>query len=175
VTAPAGGIEQVIEGANIEGGSFTLNWTGTATATINGTSIAKGANTTLPANTNATVRFTGGTVALVQLEAGTVATPFEQRQYGQEITICQRYYETGLAYIRGYFGSGSFTLGIHVPYKVPKRTSSTITFSSTTYLNASSVSAGANTNLNSFVALANVTTGGTDTFLNTAWAAESEL
>jgi hypothetical protein len=30
----------------------------------------------------------------VQLEVGTVATPFENRQYGQELALCQRYYET---------------------------------------------------------------------------------
>jgi hypothetical protein len=28
----------------------------------------------------------------VQLEVGTVATPFERRQYGQELALCQRYY-----------------------------------------------------------------------------------
>lgn len=30
----------------------------------------------------------------LQIEAGTVATPFEFRQYGQEFALCQRYYET---------------------------------------------------------------------------------
>jgi len=30
----------------------------------------------------------------VQFEVGTVATPFERRQYGQEFLLCQRYYES---------------------------------------------------------------------------------
>jgi hypothetical protein len=38
---------------------------------------------------NATWQITG-----VQLEAGSVATPFEHRQYGQELALCQRYYQT---------------------------------------------------------------------------------
>jgi hypothetical protein len=30
----------------------------------------------------------------VQLEAGTTASPFEYRQYGTELILCQRYYQT---------------------------------------------------------------------------------
>jgi hypothetical protein len=40
--------------------------------------------------------ITTGVVAItnVQLEIGSVATPFEQRPYGMELALCQRYYET---------------------------------------------------------------------------------
>jgi hypothetical protein len=92
VTAPAGGFEQVIEGASIIGGTYTLSWNGTATATVNGSAVAKGANFTLAGGSNATVRLSGGTFSLVQLEPGPVATPFELRPIGIELALCQRYF-----------------------------------------------------------------------------------
>jgi hypothetical protein len=43
----------------------------------------------------------------VQLEVGSVATPFERRPYGTELSLCQRYYYTVRASGVGvYFGSG---------------------------------------------------------------------
>jgi hypothetical protein len=102
VTAPAGGCEQVVEGASILSGTYTLNWTGTATATVDGTAVAKGGNVTLTGGTNATVRFSSGTFSLVQLEPGPVATPFEQRPIGTELALCQRYFESGVGNIAGY-------------------------------------------------------------------------
>jgi hypothetical protein len=92
VTAPAGGIEQVIESLNIEGGTYTLSWTGTATGAVNGSAVSNGGQVTLTANTNATIKFSSGTVSQVQLEAGSVATPFENRPIGTELALCQRYY-----------------------------------------------------------------------------------
>lgn len=43
----------------------------------------------------------------VQLEAGSVATPFEHRPYGYELALCQRYYETLSRFSSGFLGSGS--------------------------------------------------------------------
>lgn len=92
VTAPAGGIEQVVEGSNMVGGTYTLSWEGTATATVNGTAITNGGQTAaLTAGANATIRFSGGTVGRAQFELGTVATPFERRPPGIELLLCQRY------------------------------------------------------------------------------------
>jgi hypothetical protein len=61
----------------------------------------------------------------LQLEVGSVATPFERRQYGQELMLCQRYYEiSNSIYLNpqwnGYTTSGSPQ---YAPafYKVTKR------------------------------------------------------
>jgi len=61
----------------------------------------------------------------VQLEVGSVATPFEHRSYGEELARCQRYYQkTKSAFGIGY-GSG---VGINFIYTftVPMRNSPTV-------------------------------------------------
>ena len=95
VTAPAGGCEQLIEGLNLFTDTYTLSWTGTATATVGGSSVANGGNFSLTGGLDTTVRFSSGTFSRVQLEPGAVATPFEQRPIGTELALCQRYYENG--------------------------------------------------------------------------------
>jgi len=117
VTAPAGGCEQVVEGLSILSGTYTLNWTGTATATIDGTAVAKGGNVTLTGGTNATVKFSSGTFTQVQLEPGPVATPFERRPIGAELALCQRYYQhTIRAQIGGVTSSG---IGLYSAVQLP--------------------------------------------------------
>jgi len=124
MTAPAGGVAQVIEGRNIVGGTYVINWTGTATCTVGGVARLKGATFTLTANTNVTVRFTGGTYTDVQIELGTVATAFERVDIGLELAQCQRYYETGQLFMQtgttGHYGVGT-------QFSVPKRATPTMT------------------------------------------------
>jgi hypothetical protein len=57
----------------------------------------------------------------VQLEAGSVATPFEQIDYGRELIMCQRYYETGQVGAVSYAASGSAIQRSALFYKVTKR------------------------------------------------------
>lgn len=90
-TAPAGGVEQVIEGLNLESGTYVLSWTGTATATVGGTSVANGGTISVTGGTNTTVKFSSGTFSVAQLEKGSTATSFDYRPYGTELSLCHRY------------------------------------------------------------------------------------
>jgi hypothetical protein len=69
-----------------------------------------------------TVLITG-----VQLEKGTIATPFEVRPYATELALCQRYYEvsTGLNYMTLASAFGA-TYGSTTYYKVTKRANPTV-------------------------------------------------
>ena len=167
VTAPAGGIEQVIEALNIEGGTYTLSWTGTATGAVNGTTIVNGGQVTLPANTNATIKFSSGTVSLVQLEAGSVATPFENRPIGTELALCQRYYEIG--YIESYVAVvGIGQVNATNSYKVTKRAIPTVILSGTPAgITTSSVGANIHT--------VYVSAGGTGAYVAATYTASAEL
>jgi hypothetical protein len=137
VTAPAGGLQQVIEDINVGGGTYTLSWTGTATAQVNGSAVVNGGQVTLPANTQATVTFSSGTVSQAQLEPGFAATPFEQRTYGAELVLCQRYFETfdagGVAPNGVTFTANNYSPGTQPVcpfyYKVTKRVAPSISCS----------------------------------------------
>jgi hypothetical protein len=68
---------------------------------------------TLTGGTNAIVEFNTGTLALPQLEAGPAATEFEWRDLGDELALCQRYYQ--LATLMGMANSGA-SLGDEIVY-----------------------------------------------------------
>jgi hypothetical protein len=104
-----------------------------ATAGSWGTSGAVSATgaTSVVGTNGATFYITG-----VQLEAGSVATPFERRSFGQELALCQRYYEKsynqsvvpGTATDVGMWcavGSNTASCG-GLTWKVPKRAAPTV-------------------------------------------------
>lgn len=90
------------------------------------------------ASSGATFYITG-----VQLEAGSTATPFERRQYGHELALCQRFYEksyelgtvpgtaignNSAGSIAWYIGNGSGAdNGATFPFQVTKRAVPTVT------------------------------------------------
>jgi hypothetical protein len=145
ITAPAGGVEQVIEGLAVLGGTYVLNWTGTATATVNGTARAKGETFTLPANTNATVRLSGGTFSDVQLELGSAPTVYERLSFQQELALCQRYGEAGsinFGGLRFASNTANYSAG-DISFAVKKRVVPSVAFAGVTYLNCSAATAAA--------------------------------
>ena len=76
----------------------------------------------------------------VQLELGSVATDFEHRSYGEELALCQRYYEIASGGSYGAFPTTS-DYRVSVPYKVTKRAAPTITVLSSTENCASNATA----------------------------------
>jgi hypothetical protein len=89
-------------------------WAGTAYLSATGT-------TSLVATNGATLYITG-----VQLEAGTTASPFEYRQYGTELALCQRYYEFCQIFSSGATAASNGT-GVTFIFKQTKRTTPTMT------------------------------------------------
>jgi len=179
MTAPAGGAEQVIEGVNIAGGTYVLNWTGTATATVDGNAVSKGGTFTLTANTNATVRFTGGTFSEVQLEAGSASTPFEFRSYGQELALCERYYQDGIYLVRGAATTSGGRWNQSIPLRTHPRTAPSVSFN---VLEASGAFSGANPAVEVWGSATLRTTtdplssaSTSDNILQLTWVADAEL
>ena len=70
-------------------------------------------------------------IAQVQLELGSVATEFEHRSYGEELALCQRYYQIGAARLKIYpmaTTNGWITMMQDVNFKVTMRTSPSVTY-----------------------------------------------
>jgi hypothetical protein len=131
----AGSLIQVIEGINLESGTYTLSWTGTAQGKIGAGSFGNsGITGAAVGGTNLNIEFGTGTVSLVQFELGTVVTPFERRQFGTELALCQRYYVSygqDSADDRLANGHATATIGgiFIFQFPVKMRASPTLTFS----------------------------------------------
>jgi hypothetical protein len=126
----AGSLIQVIEGINLESGTYTLSWTGTAQGKIGAGSFGNsGITGAAVGGTNLNIEFGTGTVSLVQFELGTVVTPFERRQFGQELALCQRYFETASNILLTLINSGNG--GAYYSYKAVKRADPTVSFTGT--------------------------------------------
>lgn len=126
MTAPAGGVEQVIEGANVQGGTYTLSYTGNATCTVGGVTRASGSSFSLTAGQDVTVRFSGGTFTNVQIEKGSFVTPFEFLPIQEEVNRCRRYW-LSFDYRARWDASGSEADIRELPLPVRMRTTPSAT------------------------------------------------
>ena len=101
-----------------------------------GSAVGSSNQTQLLETLNATFYITG-----VQLEAGTVATPFERRSYGQELALCQRYYEVTDQGRSNFYNVAGGSASIWWDFKVTKRATPTITgvVTGSTYVGTSAV------------------------------------
>ncbi len=82
-----------------------------AGSTYSGTSGAWAAGwVNQPTSTVSVVGTNGATwyITGAQLEVGSVATPFERRDYGRELMLCQRYYYKLASGVDGQIGSGYY-------------------------------------------------------------------
>lgn len=109
---------------------------GTANGTWQAGDYRSATGTTSVVGTNGATWYITG----VQLEAGTTASPFEYRQYGTELALCQRYFEksydtsvavgtaTGVGAISTVtYGASTLRPFLGIQFQVAKRTSATVT------------------------------------------------
>ena len=126
---------------NDGGTDFTLT---TSFATYTKTVTVPASTTQISLTFAVTPTGTAGTndwfeIAEVQVERGSVATPFEHRSYGDELARCQRYYYDGgqvRQYSAGYSVNARGT-GSWINFPVTMRDTATVTQSSITYSGAS--------------------------------------
>ena len=118
---------------------------------------------------SATWQITG-----VQLEAGSVATAFEQIDYGRELIMCQRYYEFGFSSF--YIGvTNTYQYSVPAFYKVVKRATPTVAGVNNSNLGFPTTFTVSDSNTNSFMQyrIANATRADGSFSIN--WTASAEL
>ena len=110
-------------GSNYRGGTVPTAW-----ESVYNADRAAGTTLNLADSTSNEFYLTG-----VQLELGKVATPFEHRSYGEELALCQRYYQTSSPDITPYRTFANYTAttayGIW-QFPVQMRAVPTVTFAS---------------------------------------------
>jgi hypothetical protein len=132
-----------------------------AGATLSGTAGSwAGANYQSATGATSVVGTNGATFYItgVQLEVGSVATPFERRPYGTELALCQRYYQNGGASLCGTT-EGTTIYSFQIQFLQEMRTAPTSVARSGQYFNVR-YSGGDVSILNPTTVVANTTSTG---------------
>jgi hypothetical protein len=110
----------------------------------------------------------------VQIEKGSVATPFEQRHIGVETTLCQRYYEGGgYNYLRP---SVANTMNYYaIPFEARKRVTPTVTRTYSGELNFTSGVGPFNVNTRAFETGLQTSAAGGNGYAFLSYTADAEL
>ena len=157
--------------------SFSLGvgttYSGTAGAWSNTFYFSATGATSVVGTSGATFYVTG-----VQLEVGTVATPFERQIYGTQLAQCQRYYQQHASSGNGAIFRGlpqtltSGTTYAWMPFAVVTRAVPTMTVGTPSYTNMSGASWA---NINLAGAEIGITVTGTNSYAFIPWTASAEL
>ena len=80
-------------------------------------------------STDALIKTDGATFQItgVQLEVGDIATPFEHRSYGEELSLCHRYFQKDIRCVAWNLGSGDTTSACNASYHTPMRATPSLT------------------------------------------------
>jgi hypothetical protein len=161
----------VFTGTNVDSAlTLTTSWT---RYTVTRTLPATFGSLSLEFVLGSHVSGDGIMLAQVQIEPGTVATPFERRSYGQELALCQRYFEAGNGDCVSYAASGAAIQRFTQNFVVLKRTTATVAISKisgdATSIAVSSVFG----NLNGFSY--NIVSTSSSETLQSYWTASAEL
>jgi len=95
----------------------------------------------------------------VQFEAGSVATPFERRDYGRELIMCQRYYQTRTGMTVQAYAATDFFSVLPFTYPVTMRANPTVVLTNGSVINLSSANTSAQSPSGFSIALGPVGTG----------------
>ena len=150
------------------------NFYGTAGSWQSGNFYRTSGSVNWISNAGATFYITG-----VQLEKGATATPFENRLYGTELALCQRYYEIGSAYLSAYTSlAANYPIGMltGTNFQNTKRSSPTISVSTTASSNIyTNIGNTGNINTASFSSVGLVSTQNAFGNITITWTASAEL
>jgi len=161
-------------GTDYTSGTLPLTWTTYANA-----NFAAGQTIDISASTSNEIAFTG-----IQLEANTTATPFEHLQYGQQLALCQRYYEKIVdSLLQATLGDTYATSTSPVPvinlaFKEVKRaapTMGTVGTFTTSNTSGSQVIRGGENTFNAYYLAAGAGRAYFYPDANSGWSADSEL
>jgi len=110
----------------------------------------------------------------IQVEEGDVATPFEQRPIGLELSLCERYYEVATYLQMSSYGATANFFGTVYRWRTRKRVNPVVTIGTTTFSNASDLTV-ANQYADSVYLYAKVTATGPAVWVADSVRADAEL